>query len=90
MDFLWDGYRFRILKNMDYGMDMDLVLNPPGPIDHGSLPCDPYYIDPNRRKSECWSRTSQFARLTRRWLEVWEYGPASWFGQIYLLNLQLN
>ena len=34
---------------MDYGMDMDLVLNPPGPIDHGSLPCDPYYIDPNQR-----------------------------------------
>lgn len=24
-------YGFRILKNMDYGMDMDLVLNPSGP-----------------------------------------------------------
>ena len=22
--FLWNGYGFRILKNMDYGMDMDL------------------------------------------------------------------
>ena len=34
MDFLWNGYGFRILKNMDYGnngMDMDLVLNPSGP-----------------------------------------------------------
>ena len=28
MDFLWNGYRFRILKNMDFGMDMDLVSNP--------------------------------------------------------------
>ena len=27
MDFLCNGYGFRILKNMDYGMDMDLVLN---------------------------------------------------------------
>ena len=25
MDFLWNGYGFRILKNMDYGMDMDSV-----------------------------------------------------------------
>ena len=31
MDFLWNGYGFRILKNMDYGMDMDLVLNLSGP-----------------------------------------------------------
>ena len=30
MDFLWNGYGFRILENMDYGMDMDLVLNPFG------------------------------------------------------------
>ena len=31
MDFLWNGYGFRILENMDYGMDMDLVLNQFGP-----------------------------------------------------------
>ena len=31
MDFLWNGYGFRILKNMDYGMDMDSVLDPSGP-----------------------------------------------------------
>ena len=31
MDFLCNGYGFRILKNMDYGMDMDSVLNPSGP-----------------------------------------------------------
>ena len=31
MDFLWNAYEFRILKNMDYGMDMDSVLNPSGP-----------------------------------------------------------
>ena len=34
MDFLWNGYRFRILMNMDYGMDMDLVLNPSEPTAH--------------------------------------------------------
>ena len=36
MDFLWNGYGFMILKNMDYGMDMDLVLvlNPSGPTDY--------------------------------------------------------
>ena len=34
MDFLWNGYGFRILKNMDYGMEMDLVLNPSGPTEH--------------------------------------------------------
>ena len=28
------GYGFRILKNMDFGMDMDLVSNPPGPTDY--------------------------------------------------------
>ena len=27
-----NGYGFRILKNMDYGMDMDLVSNPFGPL----------------------------------------------------------
>ena len=31
--FLRNGYGFRILKNMDFGMDMDLVSNPPGPTD---------------------------------------------------------
>ena len=31
MDFLWNGYEFMILRNMDYGMDMNLVLNPSGP-----------------------------------------------------------
>ena len=25
IDFLWNGYGFRILKNMDYGMDLDLL-----------------------------------------------------------------
>ena len=30
MDFLWNGYGFRILKNIDYGMDMDLFSNPSG------------------------------------------------------------
>ena len=34
MDFLWNGYGFRILKNMDFGMDMDLVSNPSGPTAH--------------------------------------------------------
>ena len=34
--FLWNGYGFRILKNMDYGMNMDLVSNPSGPT--GSVP----------------------------------------------------
>ena len=33
MEFLWNGYGFMILKNMDYGMDMDLVPNPFGPTD---------------------------------------------------------
>ena len=32
--FLRNGYGFRILKNMDFGMDMDLVSNPPGPTDY--------------------------------------------------------
>ena len=31
MDFLWNGYGLRILKNMDYGMDIDSVLNPSRP-----------------------------------------------------------
>ena len=31
MDCLWNGYEFMILRNMDYGMDMNLVLNPSGP-----------------------------------------------------------
>ena len=35
MDFLWNGYGFRILKNMDDGMDMDLVSNPSEPTAHG-------------------------------------------------------
>ena len=29
--FLWNGYGFRILQSMDFGMDMDLVSNPSGP-----------------------------------------------------------
>ena len=33
MDFLWNGYGFRILKNMHYVMYMDLVFNPSGPTD---------------------------------------------------------
>ena len=36
MGFLCNGYGFRILKNMDYGMDMDLFLNPSGPIGYNS------------------------------------------------------
>ena len=36
MDFLWNGYGFKILEDMDYGMDMDLVLNPSGPTVHSS------------------------------------------------------
>ena len=34
MDFLWNGYGFRILKNMDYGMYIDLVFNPSRPTGH--------------------------------------------------------
>ena len=34
LDFLWNGYGFMILKNMDFGMDMDLVLNAFGPTDY--------------------------------------------------------
>ena len=32
MDFLWNEYGFRILKDMDFGMDMDMVSNPSGSI----------------------------------------------------------
>ena len=38
MDFLWNGYGFRILKNTDYGMGMDSVLNPSGPTGYKSKP----------------------------------------------------
>ena len=34
MGVLWNGNRFKILKNMDYGMNIDLVLNPSGPTLH--------------------------------------------------------
>ena len=34
---LWIFYGFRILKNMDYGMDMDLVLNPSGPTAYNTI-----------------------------------------------------
>ena len=34
MDFLLNGYGFRILQSMDFGMDMDLVSNPSGPTAH--------------------------------------------------------
>ena len=37
MDFLWNGYGFRILKNMNYGIDMDLVSNPSGPTAHKNI-----------------------------------------------------
>ena len=32
MDFLWNGYGFRILKDIDFGIDMDLVSNPSDPL----------------------------------------------------------
>ena len=34
------------------------------------------HIDPNPKKSECWSWSSQFAGLTRIWLENWVYRSA--------------
>ena len=33
MAFLRNGYGFKILKNMDFGKEMDLVSNPPGLTD---------------------------------------------------------
>ena len=30
------GYGFKILKNIDFGMDMDLVSNPSGPTEYSS------------------------------------------------------
>ena len=38
MDFLWNGCGFKILKNLDFGMDMDLVSNPSGPTGSGRYP----------------------------------------------------
>ena len=35
--FICNGYGFRILKNMDYGMDMDLVSNPSGPTGSNNI-----------------------------------------------------
>ena len=34
MDFLWNGYGFMITKNMNYGIDMNLLLNPFAPTAH--------------------------------------------------------
>ena len=50
MDILWNGYGFRILKNMDYGMDMDLVLNPSGSTVHRYFEESTFQYSSGRRR----------------------------------------